>query len=140
MIIDPKLLELWQKQQAAAMAAPMAAPQPEPLPIPPVPPALPPSVPVPAGAEPDAAAQDAPQPVEAFGNSVKPPAAFNLVAFLRGLAEIVPRPPAPTRSTPGPAPAPPGHRPQGGALPMRQAIPGNPYLQQQRRRGLLDRE
>jgi hypothetical protein len=43
--------------------------------------------------------------------------------------------------------APPGHRPQAGALPMRQPIPGNPYLRtavpgaaaiRRGRRGLLD--
>ncbi|MBR0647559.1 hypothetical protein [Plastoroseomonas hellenica] len=163
MMFDPELLRLWQAQAAAAMASPIgmelakvSAPR-EALPLPPPPPPPPPPLPAvgadaaappvmptgpnadtaPPGIKPEAIASGGPkggQPVD-------------LVALLRGLAGIVPRPAAPQRQALSAAPAPSFHRPQTGTLPMRQPIPGNPYLRtavpgaaaiRPRRRGLLD--
>ncbi|MBR0668797.1 hypothetical protein GXW71_30890 [Roseomonas hellenica] len=145
MMFDPELLKLWQAEAAAAMAAPAGmdlakfnAP-PQALPLPPPPPA--------AGAtEPDAALPGTKPDALASGGP-KGGQPIDLVALLRGLAGIVPRPAASGRQAPTAAPAPPFHRPQAGTLPMRQAIPGNPYLRtaapggaaiRPRRRGLLD--
>lgn len=63
----------------------------------------------------------------------------DIMAALRGLSGGAARPAGGGSGGQAPAPAPASHRPQGGgALPMREPTPGNPYLK--RRRGLLDDE
>lgn len=165
MMFDPELLKLWQADAAAAMAPPIGmalakvnAPQ-EALPLPPPPPPPPPlpaagghAAAPPAGPASDPAADTAlpatkPEALASGGPKGGQP--IDLVTLLRGLAGIVPRPAAPQRQALAAAPAPSFHRPQAGTLPMRQAIPGNPYLRpaapgttaiRPRRRGLLDAE
>lgn len=176
MFFDPELLKLWDAQAAMApqMAGMEFAkiPAAAPLPTPPLPPPAPPPLPAagPDGAtaalpvaSPDGAAAalpaTKPEPLAGqeppgfltwlglTGGGMKAGQSSNLAAVLRGLASIMPQPaPVPRQALPA-APAPPGHRPQGGTLPMRQAIPGNPYLRtaapgtaaiRPRRRGLLD--
>ncbi|HEY4252588.1 MAG TPA: hypothetical protein VGM87_15350 [Roseomonas sp.] len=157
MFFDPELLTLWDAQALAPELAKRAtAAPPEPLPLPPVPPAEPPPLPgqPAAGAPPGAR----PEPLAAAetrglltrlglaGGGFKDRPPVDVPALLRGLAGML-RPPAAAMPRPVAQPAPPGNRPRGGSLPMRQATPGNPYLQaaaqpasplRRRQRGLLD--
>lgn len=176
MFFDPELLKLWDAQAAMAppmagveLAKIQAA---TPLPTPPLPPPSPPPLPAagPDGAtvalpaaSPDGAAAalpaTKPEPLAGqeppgfltwlglTGGGMKAGQPSNLAAVLRGLASMMPQPAPGQRQASSAAPAPPFHRPQAGALAMRQPIPGNPYLRtatpgtpaiRSRRRGLLD--